>query len=145
MKPILTSLVLIAGALLSGCAIYNRHVVFAPVGPAPGQYATAGTETGDGSLVVYSAYDVNPIINSRDSSRPVYTDYRIQTADGQPLKYVHNDSGTILQKPVQVQLPAGQYRVLAHANGYGEVTVPVTVAAAELTIVHLESNISLAR
>jgi hypothetical protein len=39
-----------------------------------------------------------------------------------------------------VELPAGTYRIIAQANGYGFVTVPVTVVAGHETILHLEGG-----
>ena len=108
------------------------------VGPGPGRLADVHST--DGALVVYSAYVVNADFNSRDPYRPDYSDYEILTADGKLLRHVHNDTGTILQDPVIVQLPAGKYRVTARANGYGRVTVPVVIAACRLTTVHLEGG-----
>jgi len=134
-----------AGALLSGCAAYQDGTVLAPVGPAPGQVATMAPDAATGSLVVYSAPDVNPDLNSRDSYRQTYTDYKILNDQGGLLKYVHNDSGTILQKPVRVKLPAGKYRIAASANGYGQVTVPVIIAPGQLTTVRLDHDLSLDR
>lgn len=134
-----------AAALLAGCAADQIRTVLAPVSPASGLSAAMPPETRTGVLVVYSAFDVNPGINRRDSERPVGTDYQILTADGRPLQFVHNDSGTILQQPVPVKLPAGKYRVVALANGAGRVTVPVIIAPGRLTTVHLEGDLSLAR
>ena len=144
MRIISTSLWVLAGALLAGCATDRNEMVLNPVGPAPGQFA-ATTESGAGSLVVYSAYDVNPDFNLRDEDRPRYTDYQILTVDGRMLKFVHNDTGTILQRPVSVSLPAGNYRVMARANGLGRVAVPVIIASGQVTSLHLERDFSLAR
>jgi hypothetical protein len=108
------------------------------VGPVPAQ--TAAVNPHDGTLMVYSAYDVNADFNSRDPYRPEYSDYKIYTANGNLLQRVHNDSGTILQDPASVRLPAGKYRVVARANGYGYVTVPVLIEAQQTTLLHLEGD-----
>jgi hypothetical protein len=56
-----------------------------------------------------------------------------------------NDNGTSWEGPAEVQLPPGKYRVVARANGYGTVTVPVTVAAKQTTTVHLEGGTPIER
>ena len=45
-----------------------------------------------------------------------------------------------LEGPKRVQLPVGTYRVVARANGYGVVTVPVIIRADQVTTVHLEGG-----
>ena len=132
-----------AAALMAGCATNPAETVLAPVSPDAGQPAAEGT--GTGSLIVYSAYDVNPDFNARDNYGQIYTDYTILTDAGRKLEQVRNNSGTLWQKPVRVSLPAGQYRVAAHANGSGEVTVPVIIAAGQLTTVRLQGDVSLGR
>lgn len=92
-------------------------------------------------LVVYSAYDVNADFAGRDRRSPVYSNYKIFTADGQMLQKVHNNSGTILQDPVAVELSPGKYHVLAHANGYVRyLSVPVVIASGQTTVLHLEGD-----
>jgi len=145
MKTIFTSLMAMTGALLCGCAADHNNTAWAPVGPATGQVATAEPDPGSGSLVVYSAPDVNPELNSRDDRRQTYTDYKILTEQGSLVKYVHNDSGTLSQKPVPVSLPAGKYKVAAYANGYGSVTLPVIIAPGRVTMVRLDRDVSLAK
>jgi hypothetical protein len=56
------------------------------------------------------------------------------------LQKVHNNSGTILQDAVPVELPPGEYKVIALANGYGFVTVPVRIEPHQNTILHLEGG-----
>ena len=93
-----------------------------------------------GTLLVYSAYEVNADFNARDPNRPEYSDYTIFTPDGKLLQKVHNNSGTILQEAVPVELPPGKYNVSALANGYGFVTIPVIVESGQTTILHLEGG-----
>jgi hypothetical protein len=126
--------------LLAGCATSPNGMVLQSVGPAPTSIANPAAP--DGSLLVFSAYEVNADFSSRDPHRPEYSDYKILTADGQLQQVVHNNSGTILQRPKQVALPAGNYRVVAEANGYGFVTIPVLVAPGETTIVHLQGGVA---
>jgi hypothetical protein len=140
MKTFFTLMLIMAGALLLGCATGRNGLALDTVGP-PLSQPTAANST-NGTLVVYSAYEVNADFNSRDPYRPEYSDYKIFTADGKLLQRVHNNSGTILQDPVAVGLPPGKYRVSARANSYGYVTVPVIVEAQQSTILHLEGGSS---
>jgi hypothetical protein len=125
--------------LLAGCATSNHGMVLDGVGPDPA--APANRQTALGSLLVYSAYEVNADFNSRDTHRPLYSDYRIIDADGQLRQLVHNNSGTMLQRPEVVELPAGSYHVIAQANGYGFVIVPVAIVGGQTTVVHLQGGV----
>jgi hypothetical protein len=128
------------GLWLAGCATSNTGLVLEGVGPDPTSPVNAAGATG--TLLVYSAYEANADFDSRDPRRREFSDYRILDADGKLQQRVHNDSGTILQRAKQVALPAGKYRIIARANGYGFVTVPVTIAAGQDTILHLEGGFS---
>jgi hypothetical protein len=138
MKAISASLTAVAGIFLLGCATGKSGLALDTVGPIPAQAAPVPAISG--TLVVYSAYDVNTDFNSRDPYRPEYSDYKIYTAAGKLLRRVHNDSGTLLQDPMPVKLPIGEYRLVARANGYGFVTVPVIIAAHQTTVLHLEGG-----
>ncbi|HLX68092.1 MAG TPA: hypothetical protein VKV04_00555 [Verrucomicrobiae bacterium] len=138
MKVVYFSLTVAAGVLLSGCATGKSGLVLGTVGPVPSQTEVA--RSADGTLVVYSAYRVNADFNSRDPYRPEYSDYQIYTTGGRLLHRVHNNSGTLLQDPAAVELPAGNYRIVARANGYGYVTVSVVVEAKQTTLLHLEGG-----
>ena len=79
---------------------------------------------------------------NRTPYRRRYTDYRIFNADGKDLvQVVENNHDTLLNSPPPVALPPGSYRVVARANGYGSVTVPVVIKPAQLTTVHLEGSV----
>lgn len=136
MKSLSTALTFATGVLLSGCVSGRSGLALDTVGPIPTQ--TRAANPADGTLLVYSAYDVNADFNSRDPYRPEYSDYKIYTTFGDLLRRVHNDSGSILQDPASVKLPAGKYQVVARANGYGYVTVPIVIEAQQSTILHLE-------
>ena len=129
---------LAVGMLLSGCAIGGSGQALEPVGAAPIQ--PLGAESATGTLVVYSAFEVNADFNRRDPYHREYSDYRIFSTNGNLLQRVHNDSGLNVGSPAQVKLPAGSYLVSARANGYGVVTVPVVTASNRLTTLHLEGS-----
>ena len=138
MKSASSFWILAIGALLSGCASERDTLVLDPVGPHSSQ--TSSVDSTDGTLVVYSAYDVSANWTARDPRRPVYSDYKIFYPDGNLQRAVHNNSGTMLQDAVPVELPAGRYRVVANANGYGRVTIPVVIQAGQITVLHLEGG-----
>jgi hypothetical protein len=120
----------------AGCASAGHEVVLAPVGPAPSEAVSSSPH---GTLVVHSAFDPNAHFNSLPYTR-FYTDYRIFSKDGKLVQAVQNNPSPSVPGPVEVKLPPGKYRVVARANGYGKVTVPVTVAAGEVTVVHLNTK-----
>jgi hypothetical protein len=139
-----TAATLLAGAflfvptLLSGCAFHQRELVLDPVGPPP---SAASATASQGSLLVFSAFDPTPDLN-RSPYRRQYTDYKILSADGKQLvARVCNDNGLLLEGPRKVDLPAGTYRVLARANGYGTATVPVVIRSGQTTTLHLEGSV----
>jgi hypothetical protein len=139
MKTYFAVVAIIAGAFLSGCTTDKNEPVLDTVGPSPDQPLAANSTSG--TLVVYSAYEVNADFAARDHRSPIYSDYNILAADGKLLKKVHNNSGTILQCPVAVELSPGKYHVVAHANGYaGYLAVPVVIASLQTTILHLEGD-----
>jgi hypothetical protein len=69
-----------------------------------------------------------------------YSDYEVHTDDGKLLRKVHNDSGSSINGPQRIGLTAGSYRVVARANGYGTITVPVVIRPSQTTTVHLEGG-----
>jgi hypothetical protein len=140
MKFIYTLMFITAAALLSGCVTGRNSLVLDAVGPAWSQPAEASPPLTNGTLVVYSAYRISADFDESDPRRPEYSDYKIFTTDGKLLRKVHNKSGTILQDVVKVELSPGKYNVVARANGYGYVTVPVMIAPQQSTILHLEGD-----
>lgn len=129
-------LLLIATGLARGRAADTRELTLAPIGPAAVEKPGAGT---NGTLVVYSAYDVSAHFQGIEQHY-YHTDYQLCSKDGHLLRRVHNDSGTVLPGPTGVVLAPGTYRVVAEANGYGKVTVPVVIRAGLTTVVHLEGG-----
>jgi hypothetical protein len=142
MKFIYTLMFITAAALLSGCVTGRNSLVLDAVGPEWSQPVEESSTLTNGTLVVYSAYRISADFDESDPRRPEYSDYKIFTTDGKLLRKVHNKSGTILQDVVPVALAPGKYNVVARANGYGYVTVPVMIVAQEKTILHLEGDSS---
>jgi hypothetical protein len=120
------------GLLISGCSS-PAPLVLAPVGPpinAPAAQASTG------ALKVFTAYDQSPYVDPLARLR--YTSYRIFSSDGTLMKTVVNNAAPA--GPAVVALNPGKYKVLARANGYGVLEVPVVIAANETTVVHLDGG-----
>jgi hypothetical protein len=136
MKLLLVTSVVAGTAFLSGCASHEPGLVLDPVGPPPVASASAGST---GTLMVYSAYEQGAEFNS-PCYRRQFADYGILSAEGKLLQAVHNDRGTLAEAPKRVQLPVGTYRIVAQANSYRQVVVPVVIRASQVTTVHLEGS-----
>lgn len=124
--------------LLSGCVTDKTNFTTATVGPVPTDPKPTGA--GDGVLVVYSAYKRNADFNSSDPNRPEHSDYQILNADGSLLRRVHNISKTVFEDAVPIALVPGKYEVVARANEYGYLTIPVRIEPEQTTILHLEGG-----
>jgi hypothetical protein len=136
MKPY-HALALLSGIVfLQGCASFQNGLILDAVGPAPDGYRLPGP---NGVLVVYSAFDQYAHFNG-SLYRRYHSDYKILAEDGKLLQTVHNDLGGVTQDPLRVELQSNRYRIVARANGYGWVTVPVVIAAGRVTTVHLEGG-----
>ena len=88
---------------------------------------------------MFSAFDPQADFNGLPYQRH-YTDYKIDHADGKLVQAVRNTNGCSLDGPKRLELPVGVYHVVARANGYGVVTVPVIIRADRVTAVHLEGG-----
>jgi hypothetical protein len=138
MKSIFLMGILVAGIMLSGCATEKSGFALATVGPVPSESQAAGS--GNGTLMVYSAYKRNADFNSSDPNRPEHSDYKILNADGSLLRRVHNITKTVFEDAVPIALPPGKYQVVARANAYGYLTIPVRIVAQQSTVLHLEGG-----
>src|SRR3954469_2224604 len=138
MKAFLHCLLLVV--ITCGCASRSGHdrvgLVLGTVGPEPLAQRKAASE---GTLVVYTALDQHAHFNTSAYHR-YYSDYEVRSESGAVVKKVHNDSGTVVDGPVEVPLGPGHYRVHAKANGYGWVTVPVVIESGQVTTVHLDGG-----
>ena len=108
------------------------------VGPAP--IPSAQSNSGSGTLIVYSAYQVNAGFNNPNPYGPEHSNYKILDRNKNPLKWVHNATSDVSQSVVPVNLPPGKYYVVARSNSFGIVTVPVIIAAGHETVLHLDGR-----
>ena len=138
MKLVIGACLLVGTALITGCASSQPGLVLDTIGPPAASSAATGS---NGTLVVFSAFDPHADFNDQRYLRH-YTDYRITSDNGNLVRVVHNDNGLLMQGPKRVELPVGAYHVVARANGYGLVTVPVIIRADQVTTVHLEGGSS---
>jgi hypothetical protein len=136
MTPYVTFLVFSLALLGEGCAS-RPALVITEIGPAPNP---PGTIKSDGTLVVFSEFDVHAHFNDLPYRR-FYSDYNIYSEDGTLLQKVHNTTRP-LGDPKEVQLAPGNYKIKARANGNGLVTVPLKIVAYRMTTVHLEGGIA---
>jgi uncharacterized lipoprotein YajG len=68
MKSFFALMLIPAIVVLSGCATGKNALALDPVGPSPNQ--PAADNATNGTLVVYSAYEVNADFNARDPQSP---------------------------------------------------------------------------
>lgn len=124
-------LALICGLLLLNNCATRPPIVLEVVGPAsPGR-----SGTGKGYLQVYSATD-----KVQDGKLDFYphTGYTVYDATNKFVHYTPNRIGNTDPVPVTISLTAGTYKVVARAELYGRVTVPVKIDTGRLTVVYLE-------
>jgi hypothetical protein len=124
--------------LFCGCVTRAPHPIADTVGPVPSAAQTTGST--NGTLLVYSAFKRNADFDSSDPRRAEHSDYRILDANGQLVRKVHNLTPTADQDAVPVELPPGNYQVVARANGYGYLDIPVLIEQQRCTVVHLEGG-----
>ena len=58
-----------------------------------------------------------------------HTGFVLLDQNGRVLRHVENHDGTQRVSPVPVVLPAGRYAVRARGAGYGELVIPLEIAA----------------
>ncbi len=116
--------------LASGCAFNPEPLALPAVGP---EHITDATTAGNGSLIVYSAWDALGNRYRRDHS-----DYKILALDGTLIRRVTNAICFNDDDPVRVELPAGRYQVLAMSENAGKVNVPIVICEGQTTFVRLD-------
>ncbi len=134
MKRLLMLCWLGASTFAMSCALTTKPVVLGTVGPDPTAKVLATTT---GFLKVYTAVKCYPY------DRQYYfghTDYGVYDAAVKRVKSVQNAAWFHDLAPALVTLPAGTYNVVAWADGYELVEVPVVIKAGQLTEVNLEAN-----
>ena len=89
-----------------------------------------------GSLVVFSAWQKT---GTDDPEHDHHSSYDVLKGNV-VLRHVRNYFDPMLDEPVEVPLPAGNYKVRARAQGYGFVAVPVVIAPGRVTRVYLDGS-----
>jgi hypothetical protein len=125
-----------AAILTAGCAFHSSKMVLDPIGPPPLAPAPTGST---GALVVFSAFEQGAEFNSPRYRRQ-YSDYKLLSTDGRLVQTIRNDAGELIEGPKRVEVPVGTYHIIARANSYGQVSVPIVIRANQVTTVHLEGS-----
>ena len=126
-----TGLAVACGLILFNNCATTPPIVLETVGPeSPGR-----SGTGKGYLLVYSATD--KVQDGKLDFFP-HTGYTVYDATGKFVHYTPNRVGNTDPVPVTIPLAAGIYKVVARAELYGRVTVPVKIDNGKLTVVYLE-------
>jgi len=93
-----------------------------------------------GQLIVYSATD--EFRDGDDTWAYPHSSYFIYRPDGSRYKYVANHISRSDSQPDTVDLPCGQYYIVAEADFAPRVRVPVKIVPGRTTIVNLEHGIA---
>ncbi len=121
--------------LVASCAASRNSVVLGPVGPEP---STVDASAPNGYLKVYSATEDH---NDGHIHYYPHTGYTVYLEDGKTVvKTVTNAIGIHDEEPSLVQLPAGNYVVLAEAEDSSMVRVAVVIKPGRLTKVDLQHD-----
>lgn len=101
---------------------------------------TSGLPAGTGMLQVHS--DTYKVAAGRDGSAATHphSGFLVLDANGDVRLHADNHGDDRHESPVGVALPAGRYLVKARSSDFGSVTVPVQIAAGQLTAVYLEAG-----
>ena len=130
-------LCLVAG-LLSGCLQAPTPAVLERVSPST---ATAAAPAEKGTLMVFSAFETGlPSPNEIDPDINHYSDYEIRREGGTLVAQVKNRSGALGAGPATIELATGNYELIAEANGYSRVAIPISIARDQMTAIHLEGG-----
>ena len=117
--------------LLSGCA--SKPVAITSIGPEPTSQKAYFPK---GYIQVFSDTEEHVI----GDGPPFYphTGYNIYDQAGNRVLYVANHIGNMDELPTLVQIPIGNYKVVAESSAFGRVTVPVVIQSGKSTVVHLD-------
>jgi hypothetical protein len=107
---------------------------------SPGNVGVVGsglaTTSRVGELIVYTA--THEFEDGHDTWAYPHTSYFIYRADGSRYKYVPNHISRSDSQPDTVDLPSGQYYIVARADFAPRVRVSVQIMPGRTTIVNLE-------
>lgn len=126
------TLTLAAAIGLAACTAPHQPLLLAAVGPAPG----ARSRGPEGTLQVFS--QTTPFNDGGIVFYP-HSEYRIYQPDGAFLKFVRNHTLKSDQRPELVNLPVGEYYLVALSEGFGPVRVPFVIKGGQVTVVTLDS------
>jgi hypothetical protein len=93
-----------------------------------------------GELIVYTA--TREFEDGHDTWAYPHTGYFIYRPDGSRYKYVRNHISRSDSEPDTIDLPAGQYYIIAQGDFAPRVQVPVKIMPGHTTIVNLEHGMS---
>jgi hypothetical protein len=128
-KTAVSSLVVLLG--LANLGIAGNLPSHKSMGPEPLKRA-------NGYLQVYTATD--EFLDGDNTVRYPHTDYFINRPEGSRYKFVANHITRSDEMPEVVELPPGEYVVVAEAGLGARVHVSVMVKATRTTVVDLESG-----
>ena len=107
--------------------------VLGPVGPRPPAAAVVPLQ---GYLKVYSA--TNQVNDGDLTYYYPHSSYVIYPTDGRPFKSVENHMARNDESPEVVELPVGEYTVVAQSERDGRVSIRVLIEAGLRTVLNLE-------
>ena len=125
---------LVAMSLAVSCALVPSPITLQTVGPSPygsPEPVSTGRLRVDTAVKCY-CYD--------RQSYCVHTDYGIYDANGDRLRSVRNAASFHTLDPAVVSLSPGSYSIVAWADGYELVKVPVVIRPGRVTVVNLETD-----
>ena len=119
--------------VVGGCASGEKRVTLSPVGPKAN--SSSGGD-GPGHLIVYNTS--HEAVNRDGSMAYPHDDYRIVNERNALVKRVRNVGGAEGEIPARVDLPPGEYTVMAQSEVQGGVAVPVIIKSGLVTKVNLQ-------
>jgi hypothetical protein len=117
---------------LVGCASPQQLTVTEPLGPGKLDEGTTG------AVRVYTATETHA-----DGDQTYYyphTGYLVYNQEGKKVMFVPNHVGTMDEAPMTAYLPPGSYTIVAQAEGYGRVRIPLVVKSHRTTVIHLDRD-----
>ena len=119
--------------MLGGCASDKGVITLSPVGP---KSSALEDGNGPGHLIVYNAS--HETVTREGAMAYPHDDYKIYNERRACIKRVRNRSGAEDELPARVDLPPGNYTVIAPSETQGAVAVPVMIKSGLTTEVKLE-------